>query len=85
MGQFGKSVTFASVDLTVVFQHDPGLAKRMMGEVFALLEKGALQPVQPLNVFPLSEIEGAFRLIQAGKHTGKVILKAEEDTMVKVS
>ena len=84
MSQFGKSVTFASVDLTIVFQHDPSLAKRMMGEVFALLEKGALQPVQPLNVFPIFFFQGAFRLIQAGKHTGKVVLKAEENTIVKV-
>lgn len=32
---------------------------------------------QPLNVFSLSEIENAFRLIQSGKHIGNVILKAE--------
>ena len=85
MGTFNKSVTFASVDLTIVFQHDPQLAKRMIGEVFALLQKGVLQPVQPLNVSPLNDIETAFRLIQAGKHTGKVVLKADERTNVKVS
>ncbi|KAL8897966.1 MAG: hypothetical protein Q9207_006939 [Kuettlingeria erythrocarpa] len=83
MGTFNKSVTFASVDLTILFEHDPLLAKRMLGEVFALLADGKLQPVQPLNVFPLSEMESAFRLIQAGKHTGKVILQADERTAVK--
>lgn len=85
MRTFDKNITFASVDLSIVFQHDPDLAKRMIGKVFSLLKEGHLQPFQPLNILPLSNIEGAFRLIQAGKHTGKVILKVEEDTIVKVS
>ncbi|KAL8735751.1 MAG: hypothetical protein Q9166_000614 [cf. Caloplaca sp. 2 TL-2023] len=83
MGSFNKSITFASVDLGLVFEHDPLLAKRMITRVFALLATGAIQPVHPLNVFSLSDIESAFRLIQAGKHTGKVILQADEETIVK--
>ena len=84
MSTFNRSVTFAAVDLSVVFEQAPGLAKLMMSKVFALLASGAIQPVQPLNTFPLSDMENAFRLIQAGKHTGKVILQADLDTTVKV-
>ena len=84
MGTFNKNVTFASVDLTVVFEHDPKLAKQMLGSVFALLAENKIQPVRPLNLYSLSEMEGAFRLIQAGKHTGKVVLQANEETTVKV-
>ena len=84
MAMFNQSVTFASVDLGIVFEQDPILAKRMIGEVFDLLAAGSLQPVQPLNLFSLSEIEDAFRLIQAGKHTGKVVLQVNQDTSVKV-
>lgn len=85
MAIFNRNVTFASVDLGVVFEHDSGLAQHMLKEIFNLLRSGAISPVQPLNVFPLSEIEGAFRLIQAGKHSGKVVLRAQEDILVKVS
>ena len=84
MEMFNRSVTVASVDLTVVFQDDPELGRRMVGEMFELLRKGVVSPVRPLNVFSLSEIEGAFRLIQAGKHVGKVVLKVDDDTAVKV-
>ena len=84
MEMFNRSVTFASVDLTVVFHRNPHLGKRMVREVFKLLQEGAVLPVHPLNVFPLSEIESAFRLIQAGKHVGKVVLKVNEFTTVKV-
>ena len=84
MGTFNKSVMFVSIDLTILFEQDRILAKRMLSEAFALLAEGKLQPVQPLNVFPLSEIESAFRLIQAGRHTGKVVLQANETSTVKV-
>ena len=81
---FNRSVTFASVDLTVVFHRSPHLGKRMVREVFKLLQEGAVLPVHPLNVFPLSEMESAFRLMQAGKHAGKVVLKVNEVATVKV-
>lgn len=84
MEMFNRSVTFASVDLTVVFNRNPRLGKRMVSEVFKLLQDGAVLPVHPLNVFPLSEMETAFRLIQAGKHIGKVVLNVNEATTVKV-
>ena len=80
MEMFNRNIVFASVDLNIVFKHDPDLAQRMMREVFRLLRKSAIKPVEPLTVFPLSEIENAFRLIQSGKHLGKVMLKAEVDT-----
>lgn len=55
----------------------------MLGEVFRLFRVGALKPVE-LNVFPFSKIEDTFGFIQSGKHIGKVILKAEADSQVKV-
>ena len=81
---FNRSVTFASVDLTVVFHKNPRLGKRMVREVFKLLQEGVILPVHPLNVFRFSEMESAFRLIQAGKHVGKVVLRVDDVTTVKV-
>ena len=85
MEMFNRNIMFASVDLTIVFEKDPDLAQQMLKEVFRLLRASAIKPVEPLTVFPLSEIENAFRLIQSGKHLGKVILKADVDTQVKVN
>ena len=84
METFNRSVTFASVDLRVVFHRNPHLGKRMVREVFKLLQEGAIMPVHPLNVFRFSEIESAIRLIQAGKHVGKVVLRVDDITTVKV-
>ncbi|KAL9005493.1 MAG: hypothetical protein Q9188_001730 [Gyalolechia gomerana] len=81
MATFNKSVTFASVDLTIVLEQYPILAKRMITEAFALLASGMIHLVQPLNIFSLSDMESAFRLIQAGKYSGKVVLQADESRM----
>ena len=84
LDMFNRNVMFASVDLGLVFEHDLGLAGRMLGEIFNMLQAGAISPVSPISTFRLSEIESAFRLIQAGKHVGKVVLTVEPDTEVKV-
>lgn len=75
-----KSVTF---DLTNVLEQDPILTKRMITEAFAILASGMIHPVQPLNIISLSDMESVFRLIQAGKHSGKVVLQTDDSTTVK--
>ena len=84
MGSFNRGLTFTSIDLGIVFRWDPLLVKRMLSEVFRLLSSGNIHPVKPLNVFSLLDLERAFRLIQAGKHVGKVILKVDEESVVQV-
>ena len=85
MEMFNRNVMFASVDLTLVFGHDPSLGASILREVFDMLRQGLISTIQPINVYPFSKMESAFRLIQAGKHMGKVVLRADLDTTVKVS
>ncbi|KAK0701265.1 hypothetical protein B0H67DRAFT_655916 [Lasiosphaeris hirsuta] len=77
-----KNVTFAYVDLTGVIEHNKPLARHILSSVADLAAAGHIRAV-PLTVMPISEIETAFRLIQAGKHTGKVILTVEDGQKVK--
>ncbi len=50
-----------------------------------MFEAGYLSPVQPITIMPLQEIEHAFRLIQARKHTGKIVLEAGDKAIVKLT
>lgn len=84
MRHFDRNITFASVDLSIVFTHDPQLGGQIIGEVLDLIQKGTLATIKPIKVLSLSELESAFRFIQAGKHVGKIVLKAEAETEVKV-
>ena len=57
----------------------------MLGEILSMISRGSLSTIEPINAYPLSEIENAFRTIQTGKHMGKVVLRADPEVEVKVS
>jgi emericellamide synthase (highly reducing iterative type I polyketide synthase) len=78
-----RNITFAYVDLTAVILDKKPLARRLLRDVAALADAGSIHPVT-LTTMPISEIETAFRQIQAGKHTGKIILNVEDNQEVKV-
>ncbi|KAI1102916.1 putative polyketide synthase [Jackrogersella minutella] len=85
MAPFIKNVTFASVDLTVIFRQRKDLGARLLSEVMELLRDGSIGQVSPITLFPFSKIEEAFRYMQAGKHMGKIVLTPNEDDMVPVA
>jgi len=78
-----RNVTFAYVDLALIIDQNKPLARRLLQGVAELAAAGSIRPVV-LTTMPISEIETAFRLIQAGKHTGKVILTVEQGQKVMV-
>jgi emericellamide synthase (highly reducing iterative type I polyketide synthase) len=78
-----KNITFSYVDFAHIIDVRKPLAREVMGEVMALFALGTIEPVR-LTRFPISQIGDAFRLIQAGKHTGKVILTVEPEQTVPV-
>jgi len=85
MAVFEHNATFASVDLTVVAAERPQQMKRILDDVFKLLAFGQIRPIQPITVFPISNIETAFRTLQAGKAHGKILVTAGPDDQVKAT
>ena len=85
MAIFKNNVTFSAIDLELFPENCPELLQRLLEKAFDLIRKGAVSEVRPISVLPLSEIETAFRQILAGKHMGKIVLKAEPDCRVKVA
>lgn len=84
MAQFEHNAMFASVDLTVVALERPKLMKRLLEDVFRLLSKQSTRPISPITVFPISEVEQAFRTLQGGKTMGKIVVTAGPQDQVKV-
>jgi NADPH:quinone reductase-like Zn-dependent oxidoreductase len=76
-----NNITFAYVDLAHVIVTRKSLAHKLLREVMDLFAGGAVQHLR-LTKFPISQIAEAFRLIQAGKHTGKVLLTVEPEQRV---
>lgn len=84
MGKFLDSVLFAGVDVGKLGRTKPLVFHNLLAKVVNLYESGAIQPVQPVTVFPVSELQQALRLMQAGKHTGKFVIEAKGDSIVQV-
>jgi acyl transferase domain-containing protein/NADPH:quinone reductase-like Zn-dependent oxidoreductase len=84
MAIFEHNATFASVDLTVVAEERPRTMRRILDDIFRLLSYGLIRPISPITIFPISNIEVAFRTLQAGKAHGKILVTSGPNDMVKV-
>ncbi|KAL4762391.1 type I polyketide synthase [Aspergillus foveolatus] len=76
-----RNITFSYVDLTAIIEQRKPLARRLLHDIADLATSGSIRPVT-LTTMPISDIETAFRQIQAGKHTGKIVLTVEENQEV---
>ena len=74
MQPFLQDASFTFINLKRVMTGDPDLLAELLREIFSLLGRGILKPVTPITVYPLSDMEAAFRLMQMGKHRGKLAL-----------
>ena len=84
MEMFGRHVMFAAVDLSLIYAEKPLLSQSLLKSVVELVDTGAVGHISPIEVMHLGDIEAAFRLMQTGKHMGKILLKADQTTQVKV-
>jgi NADPH:quinone reductase-like Zn-dependent oxidoreductase len=83
MSRFEHNAMFASVDLTVVAAERPKIMKRLLNDVFDLMAAGLARPISPITVFPISEVETAFRTLQSGKIMGKIVIVPQPGDQVK--
>ncbi|KAI6501122.1 Type I Iterative PKS [Pyricularia oryzae] len=81
---FSKCATFTAVDLAQIATLARPLTSRILRSVVDLHAAGKLHACRPLNVHRFAELEDAFRLLQQGRHMGKVVLAAHPDDLVKV-
>lgn len=90
MEPFSRNVSFCSLDLMVLAKHKPSLLSTIMQEIQAIiLEDAGAAPARflpyPLTVFKRSGFEEAFRLLQSGRHSGKVVVDWDQSDTIQVS
>ena len=84
MDPFRKNISFASVDMITIFEHNRPLGARVFKECCKLIETGFIQIPESVVELSYSDAQKAFRLLQMGKHLGKVVLVAKPDQKVNV-
>jgi hypothetical protein len=83
MFQFAKSVMFASCDLETVIKLDKPLSERLLEETVALWNRKVIGGTTPFTTYSYSELEASYRLLQSGKHIGKVVLLSDPSDIVQ--
>ncbi|KAJ8130428.1 hypothetical protein O1611_g3200 [Lasiodiplodia mahajangana] len=82
MANFMRNVSFFAVDLHHIAHTNLSLMADLMRKVLNLLKAGAVQYPYPRHVFTVAEIEKAFRLMQSGNHTGRILISVEKTESV---
>ncbi|KAK4163340.1 putative polyketide synthase [Cladorrhinum sp. PSN259] len=82
METFTKAVSFSSVDVIALGELKPMAANRILKDVVKMVAEQEIKAVFPISVYPLSDVEKAFRLMQAGKHMGKIVLSVTGPDML---
>ena len=83
MQNFEKNVSFTGLDLP--FDSLRGERRKIWGEIMDFYGKGLIRAPLPITVFGISEMEKALRIMQSGKHMGKLVLMPRHDEKVKVT
>lgn len=84
MRPFLQDATFTFFNLRHVEQSRPDLMAIILEGAFDFIHRGITRPVEPLTSYPISEVEDALRLMQTGKHLGKIALTWGEDHVVNL-
>ncbi|KAF2965402.1 hypothetical protein GQX73_g8174 [Xylaria multiplex] len=83
MAGFGRNVSFHAVDIHHIGISTPELAGKLFQETMSLLFDGVISHPQPLNCYSATEVELAFRHLQGGRSTGRVIVLFDDSYSVQ--
>jgi NADPH:quinone reductase-like Zn-dependent oxidoreductase len=78
------NTSFISVDLVSVAAERPRVMERVVSNVSELLQSGKIKPADSITVFPISDVETAFKVLQSGSSHGKLVVVPQPEDEVKV-
>lgn len=85
MASFSRNVSFAAVDLEHIMESNPRLVSKLLRTTMNLANDGVIRGPSPLHIYPVSDIESAFRTLQNGQVSGRIIISINPSNIVLVS
>ncbi|KAI1178391.1 reducing type I polyketide synthase [Nemania sp. FL0916] len=83
MEPFNRNASFRALDFSHKEISDETIDS-LLCEIFDLVAKGELKPINPMKVFSFTDIPAAFRLLRSGKHIGKLVISDGPNAKVEV-
>ncbi|KAF4889745.1 Highly reducing polyketide synthase azaB [Colletotrichum fructicola] len=84
MSPLRRAVSFAAVDLFQLGKYKGQAVQDVLQGVMEMFGNGQLRVVAPMTTYPISEVDKAFRLMQSGKHLGKIVVTPKKTDLVRV-
>ncbi|KAF2105024.1 hypothetical protein NA57DRAFT_71219 [Rhizodiscina lignyota] len=82
MKPFLDNKSYIGVNL-IAFNNNPTpRAIALWDSVSRLIQNGSIKPVKPIQLFTFAEVEKAFRYMQTGKHSGKIVVRVDGGDVV---
>lgn len=85
MAPFIKNLSFIGVSLDGLAEERPNLCISILQTILSMFEARKLHPAYPLHTYQLENIEKAFRFLQSGKSSGKIVLEVNKSAKLPVS
>ncbi|KAF1852053.1 polyketide synthase PksD [Cucurbitaria berberidis CBS 394.84] len=83
MASFANNRSFSAVDLRHLDFHRKDLARSVFFTTMGLVRDGTMHCPRPWHTYSVSDIEHAFRYLQSGKSTGRVVIQVEHSAKVQ--
>ncbi|KAJ5273172.1 polyketide synthase [Penicillium angulare] len=84
MRPFIRDATFTFINLNHLERDRPRLMAEILHSSMDLINAGITKPIYPVTDYPISQVEQSFRVMQAGKHRGKLTLTYGNEDVVPV-
>lgn len=82
MAGFARNISFSAVDLHHVAQTNPTSMGKLVQRTLELVGSRAMECPTPLHVYSAAKVEDAFRFLQSGRSTGRIVIKVEPRDVV---
>ncbi|KAB5584987.1 fatty acid synthase S-acetyltransferase [Coniochaeta sp. 2T2.1] len=84
MDMFKNNVRFEFLDVCYFGENHEDRFNTVLRAVMQLVADGKITELRPIQAYPLSRLEEAFRFMQSGAHSGKIVLVPHDDDNVMI-
>lgn len=85
MEKFKNNVSFEFVDVGFMANNQRPNFQRILTDVMHMVDEGKIGELHPVQVYPFARIQDAFRYMQSGRHSGKIVLEPHDEDEVMVN
>ncbi|EEP78083.1 hypothetical protein UREG_02932 [Uncinocarpus reesii 1704] len=84
MSPFVHNIMFAGVDLLALAEHKPKVVQQVLQRTMDLWGERKITGARPNTVLSYAQVEDGLRMLQSGKHTGKIVFTPNAEDVVPV-